>query len=118
MTEPTSLTGTAMLATGVGLASLLPGIDGDAMIGAFAGGTLFVVSAKNLPVWKRLIYLGISVVAGYYAAPDVLRWVPIQSTGVAAFAAAACAITVTLGLIERGRTLDLPRPRRGGPPNA
>jgi hypothetical protein len=119
MTEPTSLTGTAMLATGVGLASLLPGIDGDALVGAFAGGTLFVVSAKNLPIWKRLVYLGISVVAGYYAAPDVLRWLPIQSAGVAAFAAAACAITVTLGLIERSRTPpDLSRFRRGGPPSA
>lgn len=118
MTEPTSLTGTVMVATGLGLASLVPGIDGDALIGAFAGGTLFVVSAKDLPIWKRLVYLIVSVIAGYYGAGEVLRWVPLQSTGMAAFAAAACGITVTLGLIERGRTFDLPRIRRGGPPSA
>lgn len=118
MTEPTSLSTLAVVATGVGLASLVPGIDGDAMVGAFAGGTLFVVSAKALPIWQRLIYLAISIVAGYQGAPEILRWLPIQSTGVAAFVGAAMGITLTLALIERSKRLDLSWFRRGGPPNA
>lgn len=118
MTEPTSLTGAAAVAAGLGLAALLPGIDGDALIGAFAGGTLFVVSAKDLSLWKRSVYLVVSIVAGYYGADDIPRWIPLQSTGMAAFICAACSITVTLALIERGRDIDPPRIRRGGPPNA
>ncbi|MFC3549461.1 putative holin [Lysobacter cavernae] len=118
MAEPTSLSSAATLAAGVGLAAVLPGIDGNALIGAFAGATLFVVSAKSLPLWQRLVYLLISVVAGYLAAPDIVRWMPIRSTGVAAFIAAAVGITVTLALIEKSRAFDLSWLRRGGPPNA
>ncbi|MBA0289224.1 hypothetical protein D7Y39_05170 [Stenotrophomonas maltophilia] len=118
MTEPTSLTGAAAIATGLGLAALLPGIDGDALIGAFAGGTLFVVSAKDFSLWKRSVYLIVSVIAGYYGADDVSRWVPLRSTGMAAFICAACSITVTLALIERGRDIHPPRFPRGGPPSA
>lgn len=119
MTEPTSVSSGLMIATGVGLASILPGIDGDALVGAFAGGTLFVVSAAKLPVWQRLVYLAVSVAAGYQLAPEILRWLPIKSTGVAAFGSAAMAITVTLGLIEKSKTLDWAAVlRRGGPPNA
>lgn len=66
-----------MIATGVGLASVLPGIDGDALIGAFAGGALFVVSAAKQPLLARLIYFPVSVIAGYQLAPEILRWLPI-----------------------------------------
>ena len=71
MAEPTSLSG-APLAAGVGLAALLPGVDGNALIGAFAGATLFVVSAKSLPIWQRLVYLLISIIAGYLAASVIV----------------------------------------------
>ncbi|KEZ95235.1 membrane protein, partial [Xanthomonas vasicola pv. vasculorum NCPPB 895] len=53
MTEPTSVSSGFLIATGVGLASVLPGIDGDALIGAFAGGALFVVSAAKQPLLAR-----------------------------------------------------------------
>jgi len=118
MAEPTSLSSAVPLAAGVGLAALLPGIDGNALIGAFAGATLFVVSAKSLPIWQRLIYLLVSVAVGYLAAPELLRWLPIRSTGVTAFMAAATGITVTLALIEKSKAFDLSWFRRGGPPNA
>lgn len=123
MTEPTSVSSGIMIATGVGLASVLPGIDGDALIGAFAGATLFVVTVAKLSLWLRLVYLPISIVAGYQAAPEVLRWLPLKSSGVAAFAVAACAITLTLALIECAKSIDLSAlissfVRRGGPPSA
>ncbi|MBH1600061.1 hypothetical protein I5U56_05075 [Stenotrophomonas maltophilia] len=116
MTEPTSTGSMAALATGVGLASLLPGIETDAFIGAFAGATLFVVSAKDLSLWKRLIYLAISVVAGYMGGTEVMRRFDVASSGLAAFLCAATIITLTLtlALIERSRSADPSRLPRGG----
>ena len=104
MAEPST---TTAIAAGIGLASLAPGIDGNALIGAFAGAALLVVSSQDLSLGKRFAYLVISFIAGYLAAPDLVRVTPIQSTGVAAVVAAACAIVVTLQLIERLKTLDL-----------
>ncbi len=114
MTEPTSTGSMAALATGVGLASILPGIQTDAFLGAFAGATLFVVSAKNLPIWKRLVYLAISVVAGYLGGTEVMQRFGVVSTGLAAFICAAVIVTLTLSLIERSRTTDVTRLPRGG----
>ncbi|WP_082346496.1 putative holin, partial [Xanthomonas vasicola] len=85
---------------------------------AFAGGALFVVSAAKQPLLARLIYFPVSVIAGYQLAPEILLWLPIKSSGVAAFASAACAITVTLGLIEKSKSFDFSFLRRGGPPSA
>lgn len=106
MAEPSTTT-TAIVSAGIGLASLTPGIDGNALIGAFAGAALLVVSSKDLTLGKRFAYLVISFIAGYLAAPDLVRVTPIQSTGVAAFFAAASAIGVTLQLLERLKTADL-----------
>jgi hypothetical protein len=106
MAEPSSTT-TAIVSAGIGFASLFPGIDGNALIGAFAGAALLVVSSKDLSIGKRFAYLVISLVAGYLAAPDLVQITPIRSTGVAAFFAAALAIAVTLQLIERIKTVDL-----------
>ncbi|KAF1719810.1 putative holin [Pseudoxanthomonas wuyuanensis] len=118
MAEPTSTSSIAVLATGIGLAALLPGIDGDALVGAFAGGTLFVVSAPSLGIWLRVIYLLVSVIAGYLATPDLLRFVPLKSSGLAAFFASAAIITITLAVIEKCKSLDFSWIRRGGPPRA
>ncbi|MDQ8035391.1 MAG: phage holin family protein [Bordetella sp.] len=119
MTEPTSVSSGFVIATGVGIASIIPGIDGDALIGAFAGATLFVVTATKLPLWQRVVYLAISVVAGYQGAPEIISRGLLQSSGVAAFLCSACAITLTLGLIERAKSIDLSSLfRRGGPPSA
>lgn len=118
MTEPTSASSLTLIAAGVGLASVLPGIDGNALVGAFAGGTLFVVSAPSLPLWQRFLYLVVSVAGGYQFTGDVLRLVPVTSTGAAAFIAAASLVTVTLAIIEKCKTLDFSWIRRGGPPRA
>jgi hypothetical protein len=106
MAEPSSTT-LSIVSAGVGVASLLPGIDGNALIGAFAGAALVVVTSKDLSIGKRFAYLLISLVAGYLAATDVVRVTPITSTGVAAFFGAALAIAVTLRLIERIKSSDL-----------
>lgn len=105
MAEPSTTT-TALVA-GIGFASLFPGIDGDTLIGAFAGAALLVVTSKELGLGVRLVYLVISLIVGYMAAPDLVRLTPIRSTGVAAFFAAATAITLALTLLERLKTADL-----------
>jgi hypothetical protein len=106
MAEPSTTT-LAVASAGIGLASLFPGIDGNALIGAFTGAALVVVTSKDLSIAKRFAYLLISLIAGYLAAPEVMHFTPITSTGVAAFFAAALAITVTLQLIERIKSFDL-----------
>lgn len=118
MAEPTSTSSLGLLAAGIGIAALLPGIDGDALVGAFAGGTLFVVSAPLMAIWQRIVYLLLSAAAGYLATPDLMAWVPLKSSGLAAFFASATIITITLAAIEKGKRLDFSWIRRGGPPSA
>lgn len=106
MPEPTS-TSTLAFAGLIGIASLFAGVDGDALIGAFAGAALIVVSSKDLSLGKRFAYLMISLTVGYLGAPEIINLTPLKSTGVAAFFAAAIAITLALQLIERINAFDL-----------
>jgi len=107
MTEPTSTT-LAASAAGAGVAtSMIPGVDSNALIGAIAGAALFVMTAKDLPLWRRLVYMGISVAAGYEIAPEVMARTSMQASGAAAFLVATTVITISLQLIERMKTLDL-----------
>lgn len=108
MTEPASasLAIAAAAATATAASAIIPGVDANALVGAVAGGALFVTSARDLSVALRLVYLFISAAAGYVAAPELVQRVPIQSTGVAAFLAAALAITVTTQVIERAKAFD------------
>lgn len=108
MTEPASafLTSAAITATAATTA-LLPGIDGDALVGALAGGTLYVTSARDLPPLRRAVYLLVSTAAGYFAAPEVLNLLPLQSKGLAGFLGGAVAVTVAMQVIERAKALDV-----------
>ncbi|NRO99455.1 hypothetical protein GWC77_26600 [Paraburkholderia sp. NMBU_R16] len=101
-----SHTPTAVPLTAVGIASLAPGIDGNALIGAFTGAALVVVTSKEISVGRRVVYMLISLVMGYLAAPEIVNATPIHSTGVAAFFAAALVITITLRMIDRARAWD------------
>ncbi|OOA77306.1 putative holin, partial [Burkholderia cenocepacia] len=71
MAEP-NLTTAAMLSTAIGVAGLAPGIDGNALIGAFTGAALVVVTSKEIGVARRAAYLLISLVMGYLAAPEIV----------------------------------------------
>jgi hypothetical protein len=95
------------LPAAIGMASLAPGMDGDALIGAFTGAALVVVTSRDISVVHRATYMLVSLVMGYLAAPEIVHATPIRSTGVAAFFAAALVIAVTLQLIERINRLDL-----------
>ncbi|PAJ99971.1 hypothetical protein CJO68_16255, partial [Burkholderia ubonensis] len=56
MAEPNTTTA-AGLSTAIGLAGLAPGIDGNALIGAFTGAALVVVTSKEIGVARRAAYL-------------------------------------------------------------
>jgi Putative phage holin len=110
MTEPASaaliaLTSTA-LATAATAGSYVPGVDANALVGAIAGGALFVTSARDLPITRRVIYLLISSGVGYMGAPELIQHVPLKSTGIAAFLCGALAVNITTLLIERVKTFD------------
>lgn len=106
MAEP-STTSAAATAAGTATAiSLVPGVDANAVIGAFCGATLFVISAKDLSIPVRGAYLFISFAIGYLGGPSVLgQWIP--HTAVSAFAASATAVTAGLRAIEGVKTLDI-----------
>lgn len=109
MSEPTiaTIATSAALGTATATTALLPGIDGNALVGAVAGAALFVTSSRDLPLVRRVVYLVISTVVGYLAAPEVLAHVPLQSTAIAAFLAGALVVTFTVQLIERAKAFDL-----------
>ncbi len=69
MSEPISDNGTAMLmATGVTIAGVLSGVDAGVLIGAFAGAVIFVLSATELVLFKKIMLFGVSFLAGIVAA--------------------------------------------------
>lgn len=107
MTEPASayLTTAAITATAATTA-MLPGIDGDALVGALAGGTLYVTSARDLPPWQRAVYLLVSTTAGYFGAPELRALLPLQSSGLAGFLGGAVAVTFAIQAIERIKAFD------------
>lgn len=114
MSEPVSNTAVVTVLTGASLASVFGGIDGDALLCAVAGATLFTVSARELPGWRRALYLLISVIVGYVGAAEVVRLTPIKSTGAAAFLLSLLVVTLSLGLIERARSFDFAGLFKGG----
>lgn len=106
--EPTSSAASAGFYLGaVAITSMLPGVNGDALIGAFAGAVVFALHAKDTFLIKRLIYMVISIVVGYLAAPEVMSWTGLQSFSVAAFAASALIVTAALAGIDKIQTFDL-----------
>lgn len=103
-------------ASGITITSELLGLDGNAVIGAFAGAVLMVMSSKDLRWPTRIVYLLISWVMGYIAGPELIDYTPIHESGLAAFIASATVVTLALQLIERVREFDVGRwlSRRSG----
>lgn len=110
MAEPTSSAASAGIAFGaVWITSMLPGVNGDALIGAFAGATVFALHAKDLPALKRIIYMMVSILIGYLGADEVLRQTWLESPTLAAFGLSAVIVTLALASIDRIRDFDITR---------
>jgi hypothetical protein len=105
MAEPNT-TAAATAAGAITAASMLPGIDPNTLIGACAGATLFVMSARDLCIFTRLIYLAISIAMGYIGGPPVLGHL-FGEPAVSAFVGAATVIGVGLKIINSVDEIDL-----------
>lgn len=106
--EPTSSAASAAAAMGaVALTSVIPGVNGDALIGAFAGAVVFALHAKDLAIVKRLIYMVVSILLGYLGADEVLRHTGMQSYTLAAFGLSAVVVTLALAGIDKIKQFDI-----------
>lgn len=100
MTEPGSAAVAVSAVAGVGLASLMPGVDGNAVVGAFAGALFFVVFAGDLRLRAAIGYLLASWVFGYFAAGEIVSRAWASTSGIAAFFAAMLCVVICTGLLE------------------
>lgn len=90
----------AVAAVGIGATSLVPGVDMNAVIGAFAGAMFFVVYARDLSAWARLGYFVVSWVAGYYVAADLIGRGMATTSGLVSFAGALFCVVIGTSLLE------------------
>ena len=84
MAEPTTTTTAVTLAAGgITVTTALLGMDTEVATGALVGAAIFVVSAKELNLPTRIIYLLASVVLGYILTPEIVKHTFIQAPAVA-----------------------------------
>ncbi|AYN21578.1 putative holin [Alcaligenes aquatilis] len=106
--EPTSSAVSAGVAMGaVAATSLLPGVNGDALIGAFAGAVVFALQAKELGLLKRMAYMLISILIGYLGAGEVMTHTGLRSWTLAAFGLSATVVTLALAGIDKIKSFDI-----------
>lgn len=106
MPEPSTTVLATTTTIGITALSLFTQLDIPTLMGATAGASLFVTSAKNLSIPTRIIYLIISLFMGYQTGPAILiQYLPHPA--VCAFIASACCIAIGLKLISSVEQLDL-----------
>ena len=122
MAEPASTTIATAAVTGVSLLALFPGLDAGAVLGAFAGAAVFVMSSSELTTRRKLAFLALAFVAGLIAAPmasallaTILPDRVQVSAGVGALLASALVIKVLIRLINKAdNPADLLSSLKGG----
>lgn len=82
-------------------------VDGWSLAAAFMGAVVYVLQSTEIAVWKRIIFLPVSVYIGYIAADDIMIHTGLSSRAVAAFITAAFTITVITKLLAAVRTYDI-----------
>lgn len=106
--EPTSSAATAAAAMGaVVITSVIPGVNADALIGAFAGAVVFALHAKDLPILKRISYMVVSILVGYMGTGEVMRYTGMESYTLAAFGLSAVVVTAALAGIDKIKQFDI-----------
>jgi hypothetical protein len=101
MSDPASTT--AIVATagaGVGLATLMPTLDGNALFGAIIGAGLIALNQKDLKPWQRILGLLVSVGSGYVSASEIVAQSPITQTGPGGFVGAIVVVPIALKVLE------------------
>lgn len=74
MTEPASASGASIMAT-AGLASLLPFLNGDALIGAVMGAAIVAIQTRDVVWYYKVLGLFLSAMSGYCFAPDIQTFI-------------------------------------------
>lgn len=87
-------------ATGVAATAVLPGLDINAIVGAFAGALMFVVFARDLSATRRGGYFLVSWVGGYYFSAELAAFWTARTSGAASFVAAALVVTISITILE------------------
>lgn len=115
MTEPASTT-TAIALT-ISAASLLPFLNGNALLGAVLGAALFATTKKELRPLQRLSTMLLATGCGYVLAPEVISRTFITNDATAAMAAALFALPLILKLmvwVDQSSISDIIKKFRGG----
>lgn len=105
----TSAASAAVAATGITLASFLPGLDLSAVVGAFGGAFMFILFAKNISVWQRMGYLVVGWIGGYFGTAELMSLAWTQTSGFASFIAGALCVTICISLLEAIQTGKPPK---------
>lgn len=98
MAEPTT-TATAT-AISLGVASLLPFVNGNALLGAVFGAALFATSRKELTPLSRLVTMLLATGIGYVLTPEITANTVISNDATAAMAAAVVSLPILLKIID------------------
>lgn len=115
MAEPaSSIVG---VAAAIGFASLMPGIDANALMGASLGAALVAYNKVDISPLKRLGALAFSATLGYLMSAEVVSLTFVNETGTGAFIGAIAIVPLALKLISVVDDFDLGeylRKRKGG----
>lgn len=68
----------------VTIVAFILSLDGEALIGAFAGGSLYAIRAKEISIPTRFVYMTISLVAGYLGRNLMFQILGYGDTGISA----------------------------------
>ncbi|MDE1164783.1 MAG: putative holin [Pseudomonas sp.] len=116
MADPASSSLTGILVY-LGLASILPLIDGDALIGSVLGAWLVTSTKQNFKPWQRLASLVMSAAVGDLFAPLLVSVAPLLTSGVAAFIGALVVIPLSIKAmvwVDHAELADLLARFKGG----
>lgn len=113
MAEPISTSSATVTALGVATLSLFPGVDANVVMGAFAGSLLFVMTAADPSIPKRIAFFVISFVAGcltaelFASALDAVLPARVEvHAGIGALIASALVVKLLLWLIAQADAPD------------
>lgn len=90
--------------TGITIASLFPGVDLSAVVGAFGGAFFFVLFAKDISGWQRMGYLVVGWIGGYFGAAELMSMAWTKTSGFSSFAAGLLCVAICISIIEAVQT--------------
>lgn len=91
--------GISGLLLGIGVATTLPSLDGEALFGAALGAWLTTTTRNNFKAWQRIGSLLLSAGVGYLFTPVALPLAPFLTSGVTAFLCALIVIPISIKLM-------------------